>query len=45
MQVIKRDGSIVDYDELKIKRAIELADAEVGEGEHISSLVRELKIL
>ena len=36
MQVIKRDGSIVDYDEFKIKRAIELADAEVGEGEHIS---------
>lgn len=35
MEVIKRDGSIVKFDANKIKRAIELADAEVSDNEHI----------
>ena len=37
MQVIKRDGSIVDFDRSKIRIAIEKANATVDEAEQISS--------
>ena len=36
MQVIKRDGSVVDYDRAKIAIAIGKANAEVEKGERAS---------
>ena len=43
MKVIKRDGTVVDYDRSKIATAIEKANAEVPEKERLTILLRYFK--